>query len=114
MREKLFSVTRKDFRIDYFRAGGNGGQKQNKTNSGCRITHIASGAVGEGRDTRDQAQNRKNAFLRCVNSPKFQSWLRMEIARYNGAEKRVEEAMHPRNIKTEIRIDGRWTEVDDL
>ena len=35
MREKILSVTLKDCRVDTFRAGGPGGQKQNKTNSAC-------------------------------------------------------------------------------
>jgi protein subunit release factor B len=39
-KELLFSLTKKDFRIDTFRAGGKGGQKQNKTSSGVRVTHI--------------------------------------------------------------------------
>ena len=47
MRELLFSVTRDDFTIQTFRAGGKGGQKQNKTDSGVRCIHNASGAVGE-------------------------------------------------------------------
>jgi len=36
-KELLFSLTKKDFRVDTFRAGGKGGQKQNKTNSGVRV-----------------------------------------------------------------------------
>ena len=71
MRELLFSVTRDDFTIQTFRAGGKGGQKQNKTDSGVRCIHNASGAVGEGRDERSQLQNKKNAFKRCIASPKF-------------------------------------------
>ena len=66
MRELLFSVTRDDFTIQTFRAGGKGGQKQNKTDSGVRCIHNASGAVGEGRDERSQLQNKKNAFKRWI------------------------------------------------
>ena len=51
-RELLFSVTKKDLRIDTFRAGGKGGQNQNKRNTGVRVTHPDSGAVGEARDQR--------------------------------------------------------------
>ena len=74
----LFSVTRKDLRVDYFRAGGKGGQKQNKTSSACRITHPASGAVGESREERSQHQNRRIAFHRLANSRKFKLWLRAQ------------------------------------
>lgn len=43
MRQLIFSARRKDFRIDVFRSGGPGGQHQNKTSSGVRITHLHSG-----------------------------------------------------------------------
>jgi protein subunit release factor B len=36
-KEKLFSITKKDFKIQTFRSGGKGGQHQNKTNSGVAI-----------------------------------------------------------------------------
>ena len=104
-KELLFSLTKKDFKIDTFRAGGKGGQKQNKTNSGVRITHIESGAVGEGRDERSQAQNKKNAFERCINSDKFQRWFRIECAKRLGQfadlETKVDEMMRPHNLKIE-------------
>lgn len=50
MKELLFSLTKKDFRIETFRSGGKGGQHQNKTDSGVRIVHLESGAVGESRE----------------------------------------------------------------
>lgn len=73
-RELLFSLTKKDFKVDTFRSGGKGGQHQNTKDSGVRITHLESGATGESRDERSQAQNRKKAFDRLVASNKFQLW----------------------------------------
>lgn len=73
-RELLFSLTKKDFRIDTFRAGGKGGQHQNRTDSGVRITHIESGAVGESREERSQHMNKKKALERLIKSKKFQIW----------------------------------------
>jgi protein subunit release factor B len=72
-REKILSVTLKDCDVQTFRAGGNGGQKQNKTNSGVRIIHRASGARGESREERSQLQNKKNAFRRMAETPAFQA-----------------------------------------
>lgn len=62
MRELLHSFTRKDFRIDTFRSGGNGGQHQNKTDSGVRFTHIETGLTSESREFKSQYQNKNSAF----------------------------------------------------
>lgn len=61
------SRKRKDFRLDFFRAGGKGGQKQNKTSSGVRITDLVTGISAEGRDERKRSQNQSNAFYRLVD-----------------------------------------------
>ena len=51
-------------RVDTFRAGGQGGQHQNKTESGVRLTHLPSGIVVTARDSRSQHQNRRTALAR--------------------------------------------------
>jgi protein subunit release factor B len=107
-RKLLFSVTKKDFRVDYFRAGGPGGQKQNKTSSAVRIVHIESGAVGESREERSQAQNKKKAFLRLVESSRFKAWhmrktaeCLMSEAEKREIEKRVDDMMQEENLRIE-------------
>lgn len=60
--------TRKDFRVDTFRAGGKGGQHQNKTESGVRITDIKTGISAESREHRHQIQNKDAAFHRLIDS----------------------------------------------
>jgi protein subunit release factor A len=108
----LFSLTKKDFEIQTFRAGGKGGQYQNKTESGVRIIHQASGAVGEARDGRSQSDNKANAFRRMVESKKFKIWHKMEVARRLGQiqdiEAAVAKAMQPENLLIEIKEDGKW------
>lgn len=103
--EPFFKVGRDQFDLQFFRAGGKGGQKQNKTSSACRIVHRASGAVGESRDERSQAQNKKLAFRRCVESKEFQVWLRLEAAArlkgYADLEARIDEMMRPENLVIE-------------
>jgi hypothetical protein len=105
MKTKLFSVTKEDFEWQFFRAGGKGGQKQNKTSSACRCIHRASNAVGESRDERKQSQNRKIAFTRCVQSDKFNIWLKLTcgaiLAGYKSIEAEVDKAMAEENIKIE-------------
>ena len=51
-------------RVDTFRAGGKGGQHQNKTESGVRLTHGPTGIVVTVRSSRSQARNRQAALDR--------------------------------------------------
>ena len=104
-KELLFTLTKKDFDVSFFRASGPGGQKVNKTSSACRIVHRASGAVGESREERSQAQNKKIAFNRMAQSKTFKSWLRLEAAaRIKGfadIDKMVDDMMDEKNLKVE-------------
>lgn len=74
-REKILSLTKKDFVVRTFRVSGNGGQKVNKTSSGVEIVHPASGAKGRCTDTRSQHQNKKIALRRLTETSTFKSWL---------------------------------------
>jgi len=104
-RELIYSLTKKDFIIETFRAGGPGGQNQNKRETGVRIRHPASGAVGESRTHRTQAQNRKEAFLRLIKSKEFQLWHKRMVGRYirtsEEIEREVDEWMKPENLRIE-------------
>jgi len=64
--KSIFPVTKKDLRIDTFCSGGPGGQHQNKTHSGVRLTHVETGISAECRDTRSQHENRKRAFRKLA------------------------------------------------
>lgn len=111
-REHLFSITKKDLDIKAFQSGGPGGQHQNRTNSGVRVTHRASGAVGESRTDRSQHRNKKLAFERMLKTTKFKLWLNRtvhEITEGKTIEEKVEEAIQPENIKTEFKEKGKWT-----
>lgn len=89
-----------------FRAGGKGGQKQNKTSSGVRIIHRPSGAVGEARDNRQQIVNKKHALRRMAESKEFKSWVRLEAARRSG---QTDLNLTPENVKVEYQQpDGSW------
>jgi len=116
-KELVFSLTKKDFDIQFFRCGGHGGQKVNKTSSGVRIVHRESGAVGESREERSQSQNKKIAFRRLVNSEKFQSWLKVKVSQVIHdkitIEETVEKLMNDRYIKVEVRKHDKWEEVKD-
>lgn len=104
-KELLFSITKKDFEIQTFRSGGKGGQNQNKVESGVRIIHRESGAVGESREFRDQPQNKKAAFKRLVASEKFKQWMKLQtslrLVGIHEVEREVEKMMKPENLKIE-------------
>lgn len=110
----LFSVTRDDCDWQAFRAGGPGGQHQNKVSSAVRCIHRASGAVGESRSERSQHINKQIAFRHMCESLKFKIWHKIETARRLGRksiDEIVDESMAVKNIKVEIRSDSGWTET---
>ena len=80
-RQHLLSLNSKDFIIETFRSGGKGGQYQNKTESGVRIKHPPSGAVGESREHRSQKINKKTAFIKMTDTDEFKKWIRIESLR---------------------------------
>ena len=62
----IFSATKKDFRVDWFSGQGAGGQKRNKTQNCCRITHIPSGLMDVGQEHRTRPPNQRDAFERLA------------------------------------------------
>lgn len=78
-KELLFSVTKKDLIIEPYKGSGKGGQHRNKTMSCVRITHPPSGAVAVGTEHREQLRNKKLAFKRLTEHPKFKMWVAQEL-----------------------------------
>lgn len=111
MRTLLYSVTLKDCEIQTFRAGGNGGQNQNKRDTGVRIIHHPSGARGEARDQRSQLQNKKSAFRRMAESKEFKLWVYLRSARNAAVESEVERSLSPQHIRIEVKRNGKWVEA---
>lgn len=121
-RKLLFSITRADFDIQTFASGGPGGQHQNKTQSGVRIVHRDSGAVGESRESRSQHQNKEAAFGRLAKTERFLAWHKLETARRMGTVvdidaqveaymRRIEEAIgdrHPDEFRIEFHDGTQW------
>lgn len=115
-KELLFSLTKKDFVVEYYNGTGNGGQNRNKVAVACRIHHPASGAVSACQEERTQKVNRERAFKSLLEKPEFKKWLKLEIARKRGVLREVEERVEKemRNVKIEVRGEtGKFVTVDE-
>lgn len=93
-----------------FRAGGKGGQNQNKRDTGVRWIHPASGARGEARDERSQLQNKKLAWRRMCETKAFKAWIRKQTGNDALLIAEVERELWPDRLRVETKDeDGRWT-----
>jgi protein subunit release factor A len=111
LRRKLFSVTIKDCRVDTFTVGGHGGAGKDTSNTGVRVSHLPSHAVGVSSDTRSQRKNKEAAFTRMAQTKEFQLWARLKAAELSTGktvDELVEEDMRPEKLKVEVRTQKGW------
>jgi peptide chain release factor len=75
------ALTAQEVRFEAFRAGGPGGQHQNKTESAVRAIHIASGLSVVAREQRSQHRNKALALERIAALIRLQGELEAITAR---------------------------------
>jgi len=113
MKELLFSINKKDLKIDYFSGTGAGGQYRNKHQNCVRIHHNESGAISTGQSQRDRKSNIREALYNLIKNPKFRMWNNMKIQEIEtglSMEKRIEEMISPENLLVECKDENnRWT-----
>jgi protein subunit release factor B len=115
-KKKLFSVSKEsgDFIVQATKGSGAGGQNRNKRETACRVIHPVSGAVGFCQEERYFDINRRRAFLRCVESPVFQKWLKVKTAEAMGKLKDIDQKVDRAIAQVKIEVkdtQGRWVEA---
>lgn len=115
-KELMFSVNATDCDWSYTKGTGAGGQKKNKTSSAVHCMHRKSGAHGYSEASRSQADNRKDAFQKMVNTKEFQNWLKIETMKRTGELQEIERYVEKEltKVKVEVYTDGKWRDYDDL
>jgi hypothetical protein len=112
----LFSVGLNDCEIKAVTASCKaGGSGKDTSNTKVQLLHRPSGVETSSQEQRSQFQNKKEAFLKLANHPKFRNWLKLEASRLMGQpsiESIVDSQMTKNNIKIEIKDEnGLWKEI---
>lgn len=97
------NVDKSQLRIDFYRGSGAGGQKRNKTSSGCRITHVPTGIATTCEAGRSQFQNRATAFSKLATKLVPLMKLEQQRERYSSKE-RIRTYHEKRGLVTDHRI----------
>ena len=91
-------VSSDDLRIDYFRAGGKGGQNVQKNSTAVRLVHLPSGTTVSVQNERSQKQNREAAMKILVSR-----LLQQELARRAEAQAKIKGEYVPAEWGNKIR-----------
>lgn len=111
VKRKLFSVGIGDCKVETFSVGGAGGSGKDTSNTGVRITHQPSGAVGVGVDHRSQLRNKQDALRRLGESKRFRVWAIMrasDLLRGKTLDEFVDDMMKHENLRVEYQTEKGW------
>ncbi len=118
MKELLFSITKKDFKINWFSGTGAGGQGRNKLMNSCRLTHTPSNTMATGQSNKSRVANQKEALHGVLEHPVFKMWFNQQILEHlsgETVEEKVNRTLEPAHIKVECKDNrGRWTPMKEV
>ena len=111
MKEKLFSITKKDFDIQFYKSSGKGGQNRNKRETAVRLIHKESGIMVTCSDEREQHKNLIKAFKNLTNKSEFQSWLKIKIAKVQQNKKDIEKQIEQ---EVETWMQDKYLKIENI
>ncbi len=116
-------IDEEDLKVDFFRAGGAGGQHVNKTSSAVRLTHLPTGIVVQCQNERSQHQNRAVAMemLRAKLKRLQEAQRDKEIAKLYGQKGEIawgnqirSYVLQPYTLVKDHRTDAETAKVQDV
>ena len=101
-KEKLFSLSEKDFVFIPTKGRGSGGQSKNKTLSACICKHVSSNSESYAEESKSYLDNKRTAFKKITETASFKAWLRMKIDAGMGRIEMTETLEDGREIKRKV------------